>query len=484
MDLPITITLMDIRAIVPELTLICVGLIIMLLDIVVKKKDLVALAGIAGTVLALFGTYKLYGVTDTQFVFSNMFVLDGYANFFKVIFYINLILTICISIKYMEIEKSSFGEYYALLLFATSGMMIMASAADLIVLYLGLELMALSTYILTGLMRKQPRSNEAAIKYFFLGAFSSAFLLYGISLTYGMTGTTNIKEIAFAISTLGIADNPIMYLGLIFMIVAFSFKVALAPFHMWAPDVYEGAPTSITAFMSVGPKAAGFAVMGRILMGAFGDMQAQWVTVLIPLAVLTMATGSIIALSQTNIKRMLAYSSIAHAGYILLGIIAGTPEGLTASVNYLMIYTFMNIGAFAIVIMLRSKGFQGENLDDYKGLAKSHPVAAALMLIFMFSLAGIPPTAGFIGKFYVFMELIGSGYTPLAIIAIIFSAISAFFYLRIVVYMYMKDAEQEIVLTQSPTMNIALAVTSVMVLVLGIFPSFLLYFVRYSIMGY
>lgn len=481
MDLPITI--MDIRAIVPELTLICAGLIIMLLDLVIKKKDLVALAGVAGTVLALYGTYKLYGIADPQLVFSNMFVLDGYSNFFKVIFYMNLILTICISIKYMQIEKASFGEYYALLLFATSGMMIMASAADLIVLYLGLELMALSTYILTGLMRKQPRSNEAAIKYFFLGAFSSAFLLYGISLTYGMTGTTNIKDIAYAVHTLGIAENPIMYLGLIFMIVAFSFKVALAPFHMWAPDVYEGAPTSVTAFMSVGPKAAGFAVMGRVLMGAFGDMQDQWVSILIPLAVLTMATGSIIALAQTNIKRMLAYSSIAHAGYILLGIIAGTPEGLTASVNYLMIYTFMNIGAFAIVIMLRSEGFQGENLDDYKGLAKSHPVAAALMLIFMFSLTGIPPTAGFIGKFYVFMELIGSGYTYLAIIAVMFSAISAFFYLRIVVYMYMKDAEQEAVLTQSPTMNIALAVTSVMVLVIGIFPSFLLYFVRYSILG-
>jgi NADH-quinone oxidoreductase subunit N len=358
MDLPIT--LMDIRAIVPELTLICVGLIIMLLDLVIKKKDVVALAGVAGTVLALYGTYKLYGIAEPQLVFSNMFVLDGYSNFFKVIFYINLILTICISIKYMEIEKSSFGEYYALLLFATSGMMIMASAADLIVLYLGLELMALSTYILTGLMRKQPRSNEAAVKYFFLGAFSSAFLLYGISLTYGMTGTTNLNDIAYAVRTLGIAENPIMYLGLIFMIVAFSFKVALAPFHMWAPDVYEGAPTSVTAFMSVGPKAAGFAVMGRVLMGAFGDMQDQWVSILIPLAVLTMATGSIIALAQTNIKRMLAYSSIAHAGYILLGFIAGTPEGLTSSVNYLMIYTFMNIGAFAIVIMLRSEGFQGD----------------------------------------------------------------------------------------------------------------------------
>lgn len=483
MDVETGISLMDLRHIVPELTLVFVGLILMMLDLIVKKKEVVAAVGIVGTLVALYGTFKLYGFNEPQVSFAKMFVLDGYANFFKLIFYLNILLTICISIKYMAIEKSSYGEYYALLMFSTAGMMIMASAADLIVLYLGLELMALSTYILAGLMRKQPRSNEAALKYFFLGAFSSAFLLYGISLTYGLTGSTNLKEIASAFQTLQLSGNPIAYLGLIFIIVAFGFKIALVPFHMWAPDVYEGAPTSITAFMSVGPKAAGFAVLGRVMFDAFGGMQVQWTGILIPMAIITMAVGSIIALAQTNIKRMLAYSSIAHAGYMLLGIISGTAEGLTSTANYLMIYTFMNIGAFAIVIMLRSEGFQGENLDDYRGLAKSHPLPAALMLIFMFSLTGIPPTAGFIGKFYVFLAVINAGYTYLAIIAVVFSAISAFFYLRVIMYMYMKDPEQEVVLTGSPSMSFALAVTTMMVLIFGIFPSFLLNLVRYSILG-
>lgn len=483
MEMETTISLLDMRLLVPELTLICVGLILMLLDLVVRKKELVAAVGIAGTIVALYGTYKLYGFYDPQVAFAGMFVVDGYSNFFKLIFYLNIILTICISLKYMAIEKASFGEYYALLMFSTTGMMIMASAADLIVLYLGLELMALSTYILAGFMRMQPRSNEAALKYFFLGAFSSAFLLYGISLTYGLTGTTNLRGIAEALSALNIMDNPIAYLGLIFIIVAFGFKIALVPFHMWAPDVYEGSPTSITAFMSVGPKAAGFAVLGRVLFDAFAGMQVQWSAILIPIAVLTMATGSIIALAQTNIKRMLAYSSIAHAGYMLLGIISGTQEGLTSTINYLMIYLFMNIGAFAIVIMLRREGFQGENLEDYMGLSKSHPLASALMLIFMFSLAGIPPTAGFVGKFYVFLEAINAGYVYLAIIAVVFSAISAFFYLRVVMYMYMKDPVKEVALTNSPTMSIALALTAMMVLILGIFPSILLNLVRLSIMG-
>jgi NADH-quinone oxidoreductase subunit N len=321
------------------------------------------------------------------------------------------------------------------------------------------------------------------LKYFFLGAFSSAFLLYGISLTYGLTGATNLKEIAEAVQLLYIAGNPVLYLGLIFIIVAFGFKIALVPFHMWAPDVYEGAPTSVTAFMSVGPKTAAFAVLGRVLYDAFGGLQVEWSSILIPLAIITMAAGSIIALSQTNIKRMLAYSSIAHAGYMLLGVITGTDAGLTSTLNYLMIYLFMNIGAFAVVIMLRREGVQGEGIEDFKGLAKSNPLLSALMLIFMFSLAGIPPTAGFIGKFYVFLEAINAGYTYLVIIAVIFSAISAFFYLRIVIYMYMRDPIEEVVLSSSPLMSFALTVSAVTILALGVYPSVLLNLVRFSIIG-
>lgn len=477
------LNLTSIRLLAPEIILICFGLILLLLDLIVKRKETVAFAGVIGALVSAFVNFKLYALGWSGSSLMGMFVFDGYANFFKLIFYANIIFTILISLKYLVIEEASFGEYYAILLFATSGMMIMAGAIDLITLYLGLELMALSTYILAGIMRKHARSSEAALKYFFLGAFSSAFLLYGISLTYGLTGATNLGAIALMLKTSNLISDPIILLGIIFFIIAFGFKIALVPFHMWAPDVYEGAPTSITAFMSVGPKAAGFAVLGRVFFNAFGDMHMQWASILMPLAVLTMAVGSIIALAQTNIKRMLAYSSITHAGYMLLGVITGTPEGFASTMNYLFIYALMNIGAFSVVIMLRSKGVKGEDLSDYEGLAKSHPLASALMLVFMFSLTGIPPTAGFIAKFYVFMEAIKAGYVPLVIVAVIFSVISAFFYLRVIMYMYMKEPKAEIPLTTSASMNFVLAVTALLVIILGVLPSFLLNFVRFSILG-
>ncbi len=484
----------SIKPITPELIIIGVALLLLLLDLVVRKKEVIAFVGIAGTIAALFITFKFYIFLGQQNTFAGMFILDGYSNFFKLIFYLNVILTICISIKYIKIENISSGEYYALILFATAGMMFMASATDLIALYLGLELMALSTYVLVGIMRHSVRANEAAIKYFLIGGFSSAFLLYGIAMIYGLTGTTEIKGIAEYITNYGLEDNKILLLSIVFFVTAFGFKIAAAPFHMWAPDTYEGAPTSITAFMSVGPKAAGFAALGRVFMVSFDSMHFEWSAMLIPLAILSMCVGNVLAIAQTNIKRMLAYSSIAHAGYALLGVITGTAEGLSSMMSYMFIYAFMNIGAFAIVIMLRSKArsdstrrlapsFRGEELSDYEGLAKRHPLASALMLLFMFSLAGIPPTAGFIGKFYVFMETIKAGYTYLAIIAVIFSVISAFFYLRIIMYMYMKEPKEEVELTTSHSMNFALAVTAIIVIILGIFPSVLLSFARFSIFG-
>jgi NADH-quinone oxidoreductase subunit N len=339
------------------------------------------------------------------------------------------------------------------------------------VLYLGLELMALSTYILAGFIRYDAKSNEAAMKYFLLGSFASAFLLYGISLTYGMTGTTDLTQIARMIRPNGLAGKPGLTMALILFAVAFSFKIAAVPFHMWAPDAYEGAPTSVTAFMSVGPKAAGFAVLGRVFLQAFPMVKNEWSAILIPIAILTMAVGNIVALSQTNIKRMLAYSSIAHAGYALLGVIAGTADGLAGMMNYMLIYAFMNIGAFAVIIMLRSEGFKGDVITDYEGLAKTHPLPAALMLIFMFSLTGIPPTAGFMGKFYLFMSAINEGYTWVVLIAVVFSAISAYFYLRIVMLMYMREPRETVVLTTSPSLGLALALTAIAVLAIGIYPA-------------
>ncbi len=473
----------DIRTIIPELIVVCAGLIIVLVDLVVKKKDMLAVIGLVGTLLALYFSFWLYTSNGTMAAFGGMFVLDGYSNFFKLIFYVNLAFTISISLKYMSIEKASFGEYYALLLFSTSGMMIIASSLDLIVLFLGIELMSLSTYILVGIIRHDARSNEAAIKYFLLGGFASAFLLFGVSLIYGLTGTTDIIAISEFINNNGLAGNRMLLLSMVLVAVAFGFKIAAVPFHMWAPDAYEGAPTSITAFMSVGPKAAGFAALGRVFMIAFSSIQVEWSAVLIPLALLSMCIGNIVAISQTNIKRMLAYSSIAHAGYALLGVIAGTSGGILSMMNYLFIYAFMNIGAFSVVIMLRSEGFRGENLSDYEGLAKSHPLASALMLVFMFSLTGIPPTAGFIAKFNVFMEAIRAGYVHLVIFAVIFSVASAFFYLRVVMYMFMKEPKGELSLSASTPLGFVLVITTLMVIVLGIFPSYLFEFARLSILG-
>ena len=297
-------------------------------------------------------------------------------------------------------------------------------------------------------------------------------------MIYGLTGTTNLRGIASYVYGHGLSDNPVLMLSMVLFAVAFSFKIAAVPFHMWAPDAYEGAPTSITAFMSVGPKAAGFAVLGRVFLTAFGLITINWSVILIPIAVLTMAVGNIVALSQTNIKRMLAYSSIAHAGYALLGLISRSPDGMASLMNYMLIYAFMNIGAFAVIIMLRSEGFKGDRISDFEGLSKTHPLAAALMLVFMFSLTGIPPTAGFMGKFYLFMSAVHAGHINLVIIAVIFSAISAYFYLRVVMYMYMKDPREVVALTTSPSMGLALTITVVAVLAIGVLPTPLVDFAR------
>ncbi|HWR58869.1 MAG TPA: NADH-quinone oxidoreductase subunit N [Thermodesulfovibrionales bacterium] len=470
----------DLGPLMPEIVMGCLAMLVLILDLTIRNKSVIAVISI---VSAFIVAYVLLGSVPNV-TFSGMFILDGYSLFFKLIFLISLVLSILISIKYIEIERVNFGEYYSLMLFATLGMMIMASAGDIIVLYLGLELMALSVYVLAGFFRHDTRSNEASLKYFLLGAFASAFLLYATSMIYGLTGTTDMRAIAQYLAAHGITGNPVTMLSVMLFVVAFGFKIAAAPFHMWAPDVYEGAPTSVTAFMSVGPKAAGFAIFGRVFLIAFGDLHMNWSGILIPIAILTMAVGNIIAISQTNIKRMLAYSSIAHAGYAMIGLITGGSEGVASMMNYLFIYAFMNIGAFAIVIMLRTEGFRGETITDYEGLAKSHPVAAALMLIFMFSLTGIPPTAGFVGKFYIFLAAVNAGLTWLVIVAVIFSAISAYFYLRIVMYMYMREPKHEVTLSTSFSTGVALVVTVLVVLIIGVLPQGAIELARAAVAGF
>ncbi|MBN2655065.1 MAG: NADH-quinone oxidoreductase subunit N [Nitrospirae bacterium] len=450
----------DLTPAMPEVIMTSAAVLLLMLDLCFKNKALLALAGVITAGAVLYFLPVSMGET-----FGGMFISDRYSLYFKFIFMVNLILTILISIKYFQKQDEETGEHFSLLLFATSGMMIMASAKDLIVLYLGLELMALSTYVMAGLRRQNIKSNEAALKYFLLGAFSSALLLYGISLLYGMTTTTDIYAIADHINEIG--STHAFTAAMVLIISAFAFKIAAVPFHMWAPDVYEGAPSPVTAFMSVGPKAAGFAVMGRVLFVAFSEVQADWTAILIGISIATMAAGNILALVQTNIKRMLAYSSVAHAGYALIGIIAGTDEGLNAMMAYMMIYAFMNIGAFAIVILMN----KGKEISDYEGLSKERPVAALLMLIFMFSLTGIPPTAGFIGKFNIFLAAVEAGYAWLVIIAVIFSAMSAYYYLRVVRNMYMREAKAPVIITRSLTLDFALLITAVMVVLIGILPS-------------
>ncbi len=456
------IPLPDLTPLIPEIIMSLVACVLLSIELFAKEKTKDWLGYLCiGAALAVF-----YVIPSSQGItFGGMFISDGYSSYFKFIFLISLVLTVLISFKYLQREDAEYGEYYSLLLFATAGMMLMASSADLILLYLGLELMALSTYILAGIKRHDTKSNEAAMKYFLLGAFSSAILLFGISLLYGLTTSTNIYQIAQYLKQ---GETSItLLIAMIMIICAFAFKIAAAPFHMWAPDVYQGAPTSVTAFFSVGPKAAGFAVIGRVFFIAFETLQPDWAAILIGLAILTMAVGNILAVVQTNIKRMLAYSSIAHAGYALLGIVAGTTEGLNAVMTYLLIYAFMNMGAFAIVILLE----KGESIKDYNGLSKSHPVVAFMMLVFMFSLTGIPPTAGFIGKFNIFMAAINSGYTWVVVVAVFFSSISAYYYMRIVMNMYMKPMEEEAKIYPDPANGAALLISILMIFVIGVIPS-------------
>lgn len=457
----------QVMVILPEVLLAVSAMAILLLDLVIKRKSVFALLTCAAAAFAFFAVTGAQGAA-----WGGMFIADGYSSFFKAIFLISLVLPAASSAGYLDVERAGHGEYYALMLFATTGMMVMASAGDLITVYLGLELMSLSLYVLAGFMRGSTRSNEAALKYFLLGSFASALLLFGISLTYGLTGSTEIGAVASYIMSHGLSGNPALAFATILYVAAFGFKIAAVPFHMWAPDVYEGSPTPVTAFMSVGPKAAGFAVIGRVLMLALGPMTFEWTGLIIALSILSMVAGNILAIAQTNIKRMLAYSSIAHAGYVLLGIAAGGAEGLASAMSYLFIYAFMNIGAFTVVTMLTTEGVNAEDLEEYSGLSKTHPLLAALMLIFMFSLTGIPPTAGFAGKFYLFSTVINAGYLWLAVIAVLMSVVSAFFYLRVVMYMYMREpGDREHRMERSFGARLALGITALAVLALGLMPA-------------
>ncbi|MGA9756145.1 MAG: NADH-quinone oxidoreductase subunit N [Desulfobaccales bacterium] len=455
----------------PWLTLTVTAILILVLDALSPKgqKGCFSWVALVGLAVAAIQTIGLWGQNGTDF--ARMVYLDNYSCFFYMIFILGAALTVLISRQYLEDYGKNMGEYYALMLFATVGMMLMAAGAHLIMIFLGLEVMSIAVYVLAGLFREDLRSNEAALKYLILGSFSSAFLLFGMAMLYGASGgTLFLSDLP---SRLGAdpAMQPLVLLGMGLLIVGFGFKVASAPFHMWTPDVYEGAPTSVTAFMAVAVKAAAFAAFARVFFLAFPAMKVDWTMLLWVLAVATMTIGNVAAISQTNIKRMLAYSSIAHAGYLLVALVAANQLGAVSLLYYLLAYTLMNLGAFGVVILVGRKKDSYLNIYDYSGLGAQHPVLAASMALFMFALAGIPPTAGFVGKFYIFSAAIQAGYIWLAIIGVMNSLVSVFYYLRITVLMYMKPAEADLgLVTFSPAQTAVVAVTAAGVLAIGIFP--------------
>ncbi|MEI8220726.1 MAG: NADH-quinone oxidoreductase chain [Chloroflexota bacterium] len=437
-----------------------------------------------GLAIAIGTSVSLWGY-ESQAAFSGMVVADNYTQYFTVLFLVIVGVTVLLSFDQLTREDFHPGEFYSLIVFSAVGMVLMASAADLIMVFVGLELLSICLYILTGFSRRRLESEEASIKYLLLGAFASGFLLYGIALVYGSTGSTNLGCVARAInpastfamfgcgtgSVAGAATSALLLAGVAMLVVGLGFKAAVVPFHMWTPDVYEGAPTAITAYMSVGAKAAAFAAIARVFMIAFPTLSHDWSVILAILAAVTMIVGNTAAVSQQSIKRMLAYSSIAHAGYILVAVVAASRVGMASLLFYTVGYTVMNLGAFMVVILLGKRSEDHLLISDYAGLSRRHPVLAGLMALFMLSLAGIPPTVGFVGKFYIFTAAVQADYAWLAVIGLLSSVISVYYYLRVVYQMYMVDPVAGVeAVTPLRWVTVAAGVAGVAVIALGVFP--------------
>ena len=468
--MPAGFTAADFYYLLPELLLTGGALLVLVVDVLLPRREWAAL-GVTLLTLAATGAAVVGFVGVDTTVSAGLLVVDGFATFFKSIVLVSALLTVLMSPSYLRVEKVRSGEYYFLILCATLGMLFMASGVDLITLFIGLETMAVSFYILAGYLKPSQRSNEASVKYFLLGAFSLGILLYGMSLFYGATGTTSLGGMAEALA--GGEQTLLLSLALVLLVAGMGFKIAAVPFHMWAPDVYEGAPTPVTAYLSVGSKAASFAMILRIFVEGLPSLFADWQLLFWVLAAVTMTVGNVAAITQSNTKRMLAYSSIAHAGYILIGVVAGTERGVAAAMVYLWVYIFMQLGAFAVVAMLRRQDVVGDELKDLSGLYLRKPFAAVAMLIFMLSLGGIPPTAGFMGKLWLFSAAIESGLVWLAVIFVVNSVISLYYYYRVIVFMWLKDETAGSVITINPAMATALVIAVVGSLLFGVYPQIL-----------
>jgi len=477
-----TPALSEFAPLLPEIFVLCMACAILIIDLYLTDQNRYISYLLALVTTAFAAVISFAGMpTQPEIVLSGTFVNDQMAAVLKIFVFLITAGVMVYSREYLSHRNLFKGEFFVLVLFAVLGMMVMISAHSMLTIYLGLELLSLSLYALVALQRDSSQAVEAAMKYFVLGALASGLLLYGMSMIYGATGSLDLGEIAQHIGQVSEKDL-VLLLGVVFVIVGLAFKLGAVPFHMWIPDVYHGAPTAMTLFIGSAPKIAGFAMVMRLLVEGMGDLHIYWQDFLIVLAVLSMVIGNVVAIAQTNIKRMLAYSTIAHMGFLFLGILAGTAEGYAASMFYTIAYAIMSLGGFGMIILLSRSGFEADNINDFKGLNDRSPWFAFVMLILMLSMAGVPPALGFFAKLAVLQAVINAGFIWVAVIAVVFSIVGAFYYLRVIKLMYFDKAEDEQPIQAGSDIRAVLSLNGIMVLLLGIFPGSLLAICSNSLM--
>ena len=466
---PIPTPPIDLISLAPVLVLSVFGMMVLITDLFIgKNKSILVFMSLIGLLMAAISSLAKFNLPVHSF--NGAYVVDHLSVFFTFIFCISSAMAILLSVDFNKREEIKVGEYYSLILFCTVGMIVLASSTDMIMIFLGIEIISISLYILAGVRRKDIKSNEAALKYFLLGAFATGFLLYGMALIYGSTGSTKLSIISKVVSEGQIISEPLMLMGVVLLIIGFSFNPGAVPFHMWAPDVYQGAPTPVTAFMAVGPKAASLAAFYRVMTEAMPELSYSWEILLCIVSVLSMFIGNLGAIMQTNIKRLIAFSSVSHVGYLLIAIIAKSSLSSSSLMFYMLTYAFMIFGVFGIVILLGRKGDENLEIENYSGLAYKHPIIALTMTIFLLSLGGLPPLAGFVAKFYIFSAALKEGYLILVIIAVLNSAISLYYYLKVIVFMYMKEPVKPFNITLSPMTLLVIAISVFGTIQLGIYP--------------
>ena len=475
MDNTFTFDISTLSAALPEIFLLSAIVVVLLLDLFLSKPFKQATYYLTQLSLLITGILAFNLIGEPQaIIFGGSFILDNMASVFKV-FMLGSTMVATVYTRHYLTQHSLFrGEYFVLVLLAVLGMMVMVSGYSLLTLYLGLEILSLSLYTLIAIARERAGAVEAALKYFVLGAIASGLLLYGMSMIYGISGSININEITNFASSANLASRETLILnfGLVFLVIGIAFKLGAVPFHMWVPDVYQGAPTSVTMFLSTVPKIAAVAMLVRILVDGLGAMHAYWSDLFMVLALLSIALGSVVALMQTNIKRMLAYSTISHIGFIMLGFVTGVITGYGAVVFYVLVYILMSLAAFGMIILLNKQGFEADQISDFKGLSKHSPWFALMMLVIMLSMAGVPPFIGFYSKLFILQQVISAGFVTIAVIAVIFAVISAYYYLQVIKSMYFEEADKKVTVTAPMDMQLVLSINAVLILVVGLFPDF------------